>query len=71
MNGKCRYVTKITNSDITPIQKGFMLDESKISTYGYCMRLIEELKKDKEMDLETSKSILKKKKEEMIKSKNN
>ncbi len=69
MNSKCRYVEKITKSDITPIQKGFMLEESKKSTYGYCMRLIEELKKDKDMDLETSKSILKKKKEEMIKSK--
>tara|TARA_R100001163_G_scaffold65124_1_gene61221 strand:- start:1201 stop:1416 length:216 start_codon:yes stop_codon:yes gene_type:complete len=69
MSKKCRYVEKITKADITPIQKGFMLEESKKSTYGYCMRLIEELKKDKDMDLETSKSILKKKKEEIIKSK--
>ena len=48
-----------------------MLEESKKSTYGYCMRLIEELKKDKDMDLETSKSILKKKKEEILKTKKN
>lgn len=58
--GKVRYINKILKANVSPIRKGELMEESKIQTYGYLMRLIKMMESNPTWDVVQCKIKMKK-----------
>jgi|TARA_R100000655_G_scaffold89741_3_gene130268 hypothetical protein len=59
MNKPCRYLNKILSAQVSPVQKGYLLENSKVESYGYIMAMIKTMEGHPNMDEIECKLIMK------------